>query len=113
MRILLIEDDPEAASCILNGLAKLGHVGEHVADGREGRILPFGDSVVQAASHLAPVMPDPGLLTACAPLAALIRTTTASTASFIFLILPYAAPYLAVQVDTRMAGGHLPNGAPN
>jgi two-component system OmpR family response regulator len=39
MRILLIEDDCEAASYILNGLAKLGHFGEHVADGREGLIL--------------------------------------------------------------------------
>jgi two-component system, OmpR family, response regulator len=39
MRILLIEDDPEVASHILDGLAKFGHVGEHVADGREGLIL--------------------------------------------------------------------------
>src|SRR6476646_3498189 len=39
MRILLIEDDCEAASYSLNGLAKLGHFGEHVADGREGLIL--------------------------------------------------------------------------
>jgi two-component system OmpR family response regulator len=39
MRILVIEDDPEAASYILNGLTSLGHVGEHVADGREGLIL--------------------------------------------------------------------------
>jgi two-component system OmpR family response regulator len=39
MRILLIEDDPETASYILNGLTDLGHVGEHVADGREGLIL--------------------------------------------------------------------------
>jgi len=39
MRILLIEDDSEVASYILNGLAELGHVGEHVADGREGLIL--------------------------------------------------------------------------
>jgi two-component system, OmpR family, response regulator len=38
MHILLIEDDPEAASYILKGLTCLGHVGEHVADGREGLI---------------------------------------------------------------------------
>ena len=39
MRILLIEDDPEAGSHISNGLAKLGHLCELVADGREGLIL--------------------------------------------------------------------------
>ena len=39
MRILLIEDDAEIASYILNRLAELGHVVEHVADGREGLIL--------------------------------------------------------------------------
>ena len=39
MRILLIEDEAEIASYILNGLAELGHVVEHVADGREGLIL--------------------------------------------------------------------------
>jgi two-component system OmpR family response regulator len=38
MRILVIEDDSAAASYILNGLAKLGDVGEHVTDGREGLI---------------------------------------------------------------------------
>jgi two-component system OmpR family response regulator len=36
MRILLIEDDAEVASSILNGLAESGHIVEHVADGREG-----------------------------------------------------------------------------
>ena len=39
MRILLIEDDAEIASYILNRLAELGHIVEHVADGREGLIL--------------------------------------------------------------------------
>lgn len=38
MRILLIEDDLEAASYILKGLSSLGHTGEHVVDGREGLI---------------------------------------------------------------------------
>jgi two-component system OmpR family response regulator len=38
MRILVIEDDLDAATYILNGLTKLGHVSEHVADGREGLI---------------------------------------------------------------------------
>ena len=39
MRILLIEDEAEVASYILNGLAQFGHVVEHVADGREGVVL--------------------------------------------------------------------------
>jgi two-component system, OmpR family, response regulator len=39
MRILLIEDEAEIASYILNGLAELGYVVEHVTDGREGLIL--------------------------------------------------------------------------
>jgi two-component system, OmpR family, response regulator len=43
MRILLIEDDPETASHIGNGLAKLGHLCEHVTDGREGLILATTD----------------------------------------------------------------------
>jgi two-component system, OmpR family, response regulator len=38
MRVLVIEDDPDAASYILKGLSALGHVGEHVMDGREGLI---------------------------------------------------------------------------
>ena len=43
MRILLIEDDPETASHIGNCLAKLGHLCEHVTDGREGLILATTD----------------------------------------------------------------------
>ena len=39
MRILLIEDEAEIASYILNRLAELGYVVEHVTDGREGLIL--------------------------------------------------------------------------
>jgi two-component system OmpR family response regulator len=38
MRILLIEDDPKAASYVLKGLTKLGHVGDHLTDGRDGLI---------------------------------------------------------------------------
>jgi two-component system, OmpR family, response regulator len=39
MRILLIEDEAEIASYILNRIAELGYVVEHVTDGREGLIL--------------------------------------------------------------------------
>ncbi len=36
MRLLLIEDDPEAARFILKGLRESGYSAEHAADGREG-----------------------------------------------------------------------------
>lgn len=36
MRLLLIEDDPEAAHFVLKGLRESGYTVEHAADGREG-----------------------------------------------------------------------------
>jgi two-component system, OmpR family, response regulator len=36
MRILVIEDDREAASWLVKGLAESGHVADHAADGEEG-----------------------------------------------------------------------------
>jgi DNA-binding response OmpR family regulator len=36
MRLLLIEDDPEAARFVLKGLREGGYTVEHAADGREG-----------------------------------------------------------------------------
>src|SRR4029453_16242392 len=36
MRILLIEDDPDTAAYIVDGLQQLGHVFDHVADGQRG-----------------------------------------------------------------------------
>jgi two-component system OmpR family response regulator len=36
MRILVIEDDSEAASWLVKGLAEAGHVADHAADGEEG-----------------------------------------------------------------------------
>jgi two-component system OmpR family response regulator len=36
MRILVIEDDREAASWLIKGLAESGHVADHAADGEEG-----------------------------------------------------------------------------
>ena len=36
MRILLIEDDREAAAYMLRGLKEAGHVAEHMADGEDG-----------------------------------------------------------------------------
>ncbi|MBC8038027.1 MAG: response regulator transcription factor [Rhizobiales bacterium] len=36
MRILVIEDDREAATWLIKGLAESGHVADHAADGEEG-----------------------------------------------------------------------------
>lgn len=36
MRVLIIEDDREAASWLVRGLTESGHVADHVADGEEG-----------------------------------------------------------------------------
>ncbi len=39
MRILLIEDDMEAASYMIKGLRESGHVVEHAADGKDGLFM--------------------------------------------------------------------------
>jgi two-component system, OmpR family, response regulator len=39
MRILIIEDDDETASYILDGLRNGGHVADHASDGRDGLVL--------------------------------------------------------------------------
>ena len=39
MRILVIEDDREAASWLVKGLAESGHVADHAADGEQGLAL--------------------------------------------------------------------------
>ena len=39
MRILVIEDDREAATWLLKGLAESGHVADHAADGEQGLTL--------------------------------------------------------------------------
>lgn len=39
MKILVIEDDPETASYIVNGLKKHGHTLDHASDGKEGLFL--------------------------------------------------------------------------
>ncbi len=39
MRILVIEDDREAAAYVVKGLAESGYVVDHAADGRDGLIL--------------------------------------------------------------------------
>jgi two-component system OmpR family response regulator len=42
MKVLVIEDDPETAAYIANGLIEHGHVVDHAGDGREGLFLASG-----------------------------------------------------------------------
>ena len=42
MKILLIEDDREAAGYLLRALKESGHVADHAADGEEGLTLARG-----------------------------------------------------------------------
>ena len=76
MRILIIEDDREAAQYLLKGLREAGHVAEHAADGEEGlalatsqaydvlvvdRMLPKRDGLdlvgeLRRAGHRTPVL---------------------------------------------------------
>lgn len=44
MRILLIEDDSEAAAYIAKGLRELGHVVDHSANGRDGLFMAAAES---------------------------------------------------------------------
>lgn len=44
MRILLIEDDTEAAAYIAKGLREMGHVVDHSANGKDGLFLAAGEA---------------------------------------------------------------------
>lgn len=44
MRILIIEDDIEAASYLMKGLKEAGHVCDHAADGDEGYLMASGSN---------------------------------------------------------------------
>lgn len=44
MRVLLIEDDPDTAQYVINGLEEEGHTIDHSADGREGMTQAMGES---------------------------------------------------------------------
>ncbi len=43
MRILLVEDDAEAASYIAKGLQEVGHVVDHVGNGRDGLFMAMSE----------------------------------------------------------------------
>ena len=42
MKILVIEDDPETAAYVANGLKEHGHTVDHAPDGRDGLFLAAG-----------------------------------------------------------------------
>ncbi|MEQ8281626.1 MAG: response regulator transcription factor [Parvibaculum sp.] len=44
MRILVIEDDLEAAAYVVKGLRESGHIVDHAADGEEGLMLAFSST---------------------------------------------------------------------
>lgn len=44
MRVLLIEDDPDTAQYVINGLEEEGHTIDHSADGREGMTQAMGEA---------------------------------------------------------------------
>lgn len=55
MRILLIEDDTEAASYLIKAFKEAGHVAEHAADGEEGYFLASsGDYDVFIVDRMLP-----------------------------------------------------------
>jgi len=55
MRILVIEDDREAASWLVKGLAEAGHVADHAADGEEGLAMALdGDYDVLIVDRMLP-----------------------------------------------------------
>jgi two-component system, OmpR family, response regulator len=43
MRVLLIEDDPDTAQYVINGLEEEGHTIDHSADGRDGMTQAMGE----------------------------------------------------------------------
>src|SRR5215813_13970600 len=43
MKILLIEDDPDTAAYIVDGLRQLGHVFDHVSDGKRGMHMALNE----------------------------------------------------------------------
>ncbi len=45
MRILVIEDDLEAAAYVVKGLRESGHIVDHAADGEEGLTLALSSTV--------------------------------------------------------------------
>jgi two-component system, OmpR family, response regulator len=44
MRVLLIEDDPDTAQYVINGLEEEGHTIDHSANGREGMTQAMGEA---------------------------------------------------------------------
>ena len=45
MKLLVVEDDREAAAFLVKGLKESGHTVDHAADGREGLVLPVTGTI--------------------------------------------------------------------
>ncbi|WP_328809199.1 response regulator transcription factor [Roseibium aggregatum] len=57
LRILVIEDDPEAASYLVKGLTELGHTADHAADGQNGLQMAFdSDYDILVVDRMLPKM---------------------------------------------------------
>jgi len=64
MRILLIEDDKEAASYVARGLREHGHVVDHAATGQDGMFLAGGGHDVLIVDRMLPGLDGLGLVRA-------------------------------------------------
>jgi DNA-binding response OmpR family regulator len=62
MRILIVEDDPEAAAYLVRALGEAGHVADHAADGEDG--LAMAEQVaydVMVVDRMLPKLDGGGL----------------------------------------------------
>lgn len=64
MRILLIEDDKEAAAYVARGLREHGHVVDHAATGQDGMFLAGGGHDVLIVDRMLPGLDGLGLVRA-------------------------------------------------
>ena len=66
MKLLLVEDDAEAAAYLKKALSEVGHTVDHAATGREGLMLAAGEAydVIDPGPHAAP---DRRSVHRCAP----------------------------------------------
>jgi len=63
MKILIIEDDPETAAYVANGLKEHGHTVDHALNGREGLFLAAGESYdVLVVDRMLPALDGLGIV---------------------------------------------------
>lgn len=116
MRVLLIEDDAQAAQFIVKGLTEVGHVVNHISDGRDGitealhesydiaiidRMLPGLDGIaivkaLRAAGHHLPIL----LLTSLGGVND--RVSGLDAGSDDYLVKPFAFTELLARVNALL-----------